>query len=81
MKMDRISIDLGLDMTLDALITRAEQLIKLEADALADRSTHVYNLQRKVGQVISILICDCVHLLLCLLEDILTMDNSSSMSK
>lgn len=48
MKMDRISIDLGLDMTLDALISRAEQLMKLEADALADRSTHVYNLQRKV---------------------------------
>nr|KAG5702123.1 hypothetical protein BaRGS_010389 [Batillaria attramentaria] len=46
--MDRISLDLGLDMTLDALISRAEQLCKLEADALADRSTHVYNLQRKV---------------------------------
>ena len=48
MKMDRISLDLGLDMTLDALISRAEQLTRLEADALADRSTHVYNLQRKV---------------------------------
>ncbi|XP_070180437.1 coiled-coil domain-containing protein 170-like isoform X2 [Littorina saxatilis] len=48
MKMDRISLDLGLDMTLDALIARSEQLVKLEADALADRSTHVYNLQRKV---------------------------------
>ena len=48
MRMDRISLDLGLDMTLDALISRAEQLTKLEADALADRTTHVYNLQRKV---------------------------------
>lgn len=47
MKMDRISLDLGLDLTLDALISRAQQLIKLEMDALADRSTHVYNLQRK----------------------------------
>ncbi|XP_060552533.1 coiled-coil domain-containing protein 170-like isoform X1 [Ruditapes philippinarum] len=48
MKMDRISIDLGMDMTIDALIARAEQLVKLERDALADRSTHIYNLQRKV---------------------------------
>lgn len=48
MKMDRISLDMGLDMTMDSLTARAEQLVKLEADALADRSTHVYNLQRKV---------------------------------
>ncbi|KAH3851320.1 hypothetical protein DPMN_093800 [Dreissena polymorpha] len=48
MKMDRISLDLGMDMTCDALIARAEQLVKLEKDALADRSTHIYNLQRKV---------------------------------
>ncbi|XP_041353054.1 coiled-coil domain-containing protein 170-like [Gigantopelta aegis] len=48
MKMDRISVDLGLDMTMDALIARAEQLVKLENEALAGRSTQVYNLQRKV---------------------------------
>ncbi|KAH9514836.1 hypothetical protein Btru_023757 [Bulinus truncatus] len=48
MKMDRISLDLGLDLTMDALISRAEQLMKLEADALADKSSHVYSLQRKV---------------------------------
>ncbi|KAL3873318.1 hypothetical protein ACJMK2_036450 [Sinanodonta woodiana] len=48
MKMDRISVDLGFDMTVDALLSRAKQLVKLEADALADRSTHIYNLQRKV---------------------------------
>lgn len=48
MKMDRISLDLGIDMTVDALIARAEQLVKLERDALADRSTQIYNLQRKV---------------------------------
>ena len=47
--MDHISLDLGLDMTLDALITRADQLVKLEGNALADRSTHIYNLQRKVN--------------------------------
>lgn len=48
MKMDRISIDLGLDMTIDALISRAEQLVKLEQDTIVDKSTHIYNLQRKV---------------------------------
>ncbi|CAG5130218.1 unnamed protein product [Candidula unifasciata] len=48
MKMDRISLDLGLDLTMDALIARAEQLMKLEADALANKSSHVYNLQRKL---------------------------------
>lgn len=53
MKMDRISLDLGLDMTLDALVSRAEQLAKLEGDAVADRTTHVYNLQRKVSMKLS----------------------------
>lgn len=48
MKMDRISIDLGLDMTIDALISRAEQLVKLEQNTIVDKSTHIYNLQRKV---------------------------------
>ncbi|WAR19887.1 CC170-like protein, partial [Mya arenaria] len=48
MKMDRISLDLGLDMTIDALIARAEQLVKMEKDAITDKSTHIYNLQRKV---------------------------------
>ena len=47
MKMDRISLDLGLDMTMDALIARAEQLVRLENDALAGRSSQVYSLQRK----------------------------------
>lgn len=51
MKMDRISLDLGLDLTMDALVARAEQLMKLEADALANKSTHVYNLQRKVSKI------------------------------
>lgn len=46
--MDHIALDLGFDMTIDAIMARAGQLVKLEADALADRSTHIYNLQRKV---------------------------------
>ncbi|OWF37113.1 coiled-coil domain-containing protein 170-like [Mizuhopecten yessoensis] len=48
MKMERISIDLGLDMTMEALMARADQLVKMEKDALADKSTHIYNLQRKI---------------------------------
>lgn len=46
--MDKISSDLGLDLTIDAITARAEQLVKLEADTIADKSTHIYNLQRKI---------------------------------
>lgn len=48
MKMDRISLDLGLDLTIEALMARADQLVKMEKDTLADKSTHIYNLQRKI---------------------------------
>lgn len=48
MKMNRISAEIGFDMTGEAILARAEQLAKLEADALADRNTHIYNLQRKI---------------------------------
>ncbi|XP_069117841.1 coiled-coil domain-containing protein 170-like [Argopecten irradians] len=48
MKMERISVDLGLDMTIEALMARADQLVKMEKDALIDKSTHIYNLQRKI---------------------------------
>ena len=48
LKMDRISCDIGYDLTIEAIIARAEQLVKMEADTIADKSTHIYNLQRKV---------------------------------
>ncbi|XP_064602879.1 coiled-coil domain-containing protein 170-like isoform X2 [Liolophura sinensis] len=48
MKMDQINFDVGLDMATEALISRAEQLVRQESDALAGKSTHLYNLQRKV---------------------------------
>lgn len=48
LKMDRISSDIGYDLTIEAIIARAEQLVKMEADTIADKSTHIYNLQRKV---------------------------------
>lgn len=48
MKVDRMNSDIGFDMSGEALLARASQLIKLETEALADRSTHIYNLQRKI---------------------------------
>ena len=48
MKMDPITADLGLDGAADAILVRADQLVKLEADNLVDRKTHIYNLQRKI---------------------------------
>lgn len=51
LKMDPINIDIGYDMSTDAILARAEQLVKLESDALIDRKTHIYNLQRKVKQL------------------------------
>ena len=48
LKMDRITADTGLDMALDAILVRAEQLIKLENEALSGRTTQIYNLQRKL---------------------------------
>ncbi|CAH1792734.1 unnamed protein product [Owenia fusiformis] len=48
MKVDTISADVGFDMSGDAIIARAEQLQRMEMDALADKTTHVYNLQRKI---------------------------------
>ncbi|XP_070577180.1 coiled-coil domain-containing protein 170-like isoform X2 [Ptychodera flava] len=48
MKMDQMALDVGYDMTGDALMSRAEQLVRLESDAVADKTTTVYNLQRKI---------------------------------
>lgn len=48
MNMDPITIDMGVDCLSDAIVARAEQMLRLENDAMVDRKTHVYNLQRKV---------------------------------
>ncbi|XP_029195036.2 coiled-coil domain-containing protein 170-like [Acropora millepora] len=48
MKLDEIANDVGLDVNGDALLARGEQLVKLETDALDDRKTTIYNLQRRV---------------------------------
>jgi chromosome segregation ATPase len=46
--MDTISADVGLDGTTNAVLVRAEQLVRSEAAALAERKTQVYSLQRKL---------------------------------
>ncbi|XP_035680444.1 coiled-coil domain-containing protein 170-like isoform X2 [Branchiostoma floridae] len=50
MKLDEIALDVGFDLNGDALVARAQQLVHMEGDSLKDRTTHVYNLQRKVKQ-------------------------------
>lgn len=48
MKLDEMADDVGLDVNGEALLARGEQLVKLEADALDDRKTTIYNLQRRL---------------------------------
>ncbi|GAB1599965.1 coiled-coil domain-containing protein 170-like [Argonauta hians] len=48
MKIDIINEDTGLDFTIDAIIARAEQLVKLESNALIERNTQVYGQQKKL---------------------------------
>lgn len=48
LKVGQISADVGLDMNIDLLVARAEQLMKSEGESLQDKQTNIYNLQRKV---------------------------------
>nr|XP_006625964.2 PREDICTED: coiled-coil domain-containing protein 170 [Lepisosteus oculatus] len=48
MKLDRVATDLGFDMRVEAILSRAEQLVKLEATAVLENKTLVHNLQRKL---------------------------------
>ncbi|XP_014375967.1 coiled-coil domain-containing protein 170 isoform X3 [Alligator sinensis] len=48
MKLDRIAAEIGFDMRLDAILVRAEQLVKLEGDAVIENKTMTHNLQRKL---------------------------------
>lgn len=48
MKLDEIAGDAGLDVNGEALLARGKQLVKLESEALNDRTTAIYNLQRKL---------------------------------
>lgn len=48
MKVDSIAVDLGFDMRLNLILTRAEQLVQQETAALMESKSLTYSLQRKV---------------------------------
>lgn len=48
MRIEHITTDLGFDMRLEAILTRAEQLTRQEGTALVETKTLVYSLQKKV---------------------------------
>ncbi|XP_078145756.1 coiled-coil domain-containing protein 170 [Centroberyx gerrardi] len=48
MKVDSIAVDLGFDMRLKLLLSRAEQLVKQEGTSLVETKTLTYSLQRKL---------------------------------
>ncbi|XP_071865454.1 coiled-coil domain-containing protein 170 isoform X3 [Bombus fervidus] len=48
MQMDEISEEMGLDLQTESLLIRAEQLARLETDKLVDKTSVVYQLQRRV---------------------------------
>lgn len=48
LKVDHVAADLGFDMRLEVILTRAEQLSRQEGTALLETKTQIYSLQRKV---------------------------------
>lgn len=52
MKLGQIVADLGFDMRLDVVLARAEQLVRLESNAVIENKTIAHNLQRKVGNIV-----------------------------
>ncbi|KAK9305029.1 hypothetical protein QLX08_003731 [Tetragonisca angustula] len=48
MQMDEVSEEMGLDLQTESLLVRAEQLARLETDKLVDKTSVVYQLQRRV---------------------------------
>ncbi|XP_022059945.2 coiled-coil domain-containing protein 170 [Acanthochromis polyacanthus] len=48
MKVDSIAVDLGFDMRLKLILSRAEQLVKHEGKALVETKSLTYSLQRKL---------------------------------
>lgn len=64
MKMEEVAVDIGYDMNTDLLIARANQLARLESDALVEKQSSNYNLNRKVVSMMernTVLL----HLILC----------------
>jgi chromosome segregation ATPase len=48
LKINQISADVGVDMNIEVIWGRIEQLVKMETESLQDKQTNIYNLQRKV---------------------------------
>ncbi|XP_006611826.1 coiled-coil domain-containing protein 170 [Apis dorsata] len=48
MQMDEITEEMGIDLQTESLLVRAEQLARLESDKLVDKTSVVYQLQRRV---------------------------------
>ncbi|XP_065489071.1 damage-control phosphatase ARMT1 isoform X2 [Caloenas nicobarica] len=48
MKLDNLAAEVGFDMNVDAILARAEQLVKLEGDAVIENKTMAYSLRRKL---------------------------------
>lgn len=50
MHLDSLAAEVGLDMNVDMILARIEQLVKLEGDAVIENKTMAYSLRRKVGK-------------------------------
>ncbi|KAM6280826.1 coiled-coil domain-containing protein 170-like isoform 3-T3 [Porphyrio hochstetteri] len=48
MKLDILAAEMGFDMNADAILARAEQLVKLEGDAVIENKAMAYSLRRKL---------------------------------
>lgn len=47
LKLDIIASDVGMDMIIDAIMTRCNQIQKMEIDVVNEKQTLIYNIQRK----------------------------------
>ncbi|NXD25664.1 CC170 protein, partial [Spelaeornis formosus] len=48
MKLNSVTAEVGFDMTMDVILARVEQLVKLEGDAVVENKTVAYSLRRKL---------------------------------
>lgn len=51
MRIENVSNELGYELNPDVLLSRAEQLMKLENNSIVDQKTSIYSLQRKIKQM------------------------------
>ncbi len=51
MKIENVSNEFGYELNPDVILTRAEQLMKLENDSIVDQKSSIYGLQRKIKQL------------------------------